>query len=263
LQEYGEADDVRRRHVAFFLALAERAEPMLGGGTQQKPWVNRLEDEHDNIRTALSWVLERQEGELGLRLGGALWRFWLARGYVSEGITWLQRALAGGGSAPARVKALEGEGWLVQFQGDFRRAEVTYEEMLALSKQLGDHGNTATALNSLAVMAAQQSDAGRARSLLEENLSVLGKLENERNDSYTLKRYNALGLLGYLILNEHDYERATALWEECLALARKAGDPFRIGEILSQPGICGAAARRLQAGDGILRRSTCHRPRTR
>jgi predicted ATPase/DNA-binding SARP family transcriptional activator/DNA-binding CsgD family transcriptional regulator len=232
LRENGEAADARGRHARFFLALADDAEPMLAG-PQQEPWVKQLEDEHDNLRAALSWVLEREEGERGLRFAGALWRFWFARGYIGEGIRWLDRALAGGGSATARVKALEGEGWLVQFQGDFAQAELIYKEMLTLSRELGDAGKTATALNSLAMMAVHQDDLERARALLEENLSVLRKLEDESNPSNTLKKYHALGLLGLLLINEHDYERGTAHWEECLALAREVGNPIHIGEILS------------------------------
>ena len=119
LEESGEAGETRGRHAAFFLALAEEAEPELSG-TQQGLWVERLEGEHDNLRAALSWVLEREEGELGLRFGGALWRFWTARGYISEGLGWLESVLASSGPrvAPPRVKALEGMGWQFQALGD-------------------------------------------------------------------------------------------------------------------------------------------------
>ena len=136
---------------------------------------------------------------------------------------------------PARVAALEGRGWLAQFQGEFGQAEATYEEMLSLSRELEDDGNIATALNCLATSAAQQDDFDRARSLLEENLFVLRRLE-ERSAPATLKKYDALALLGYLAINEHDYRRGMALWEESLALARKVGDRFRIGQNLSNLG---------------------------
>ena len=94
----------------FFLALAEEAEPELEG-PQQGLWLERLEREHDNLRAALSWVLERGEGELGLRFGGALWRFWYNRGYMSEGIGWLggcSRAAARKQSAWRRWKGMGG-----------------------------------------------------------------------------------------------------------------------------------------------------------
>jgi predicted ATPase/DNA-binding CsgD family transcriptional regulator len=235
LRENGEADEVHNRHVAFFLALAEEAGPELAG-PQQGPWVERLEEEHGNIRVALSRVLGREEAGLGLRFGGALWRFWFAQGYISEGVRWLEQTLAGGGSGPARVDALEGRGWMAQVQGEFWRAEATFQEMLGLSRELGDDGNIATALNCLATSAAQQEDFDRAKSLLEENLSVLRRLEDERKDPATLKKYHALALLGYLAINEHDYGRGIVLWEESLVLARKVGDRFRIGQNLSNLG---------------------------
>jgi len=238
LEESGKAYEVKARHAAFFLALTEEAEPELAG-PQQRLWVERLEVEHDNLREALSWVLERREADLGLRFGTALWRFWYNRGHLSEGIGWMERVLAGSepASSPVRVKALEGMGWLTQFQADFGRAEATYEAMLKLSRELGDKENVATALNSLGTIAAQQGDNARARALLQENTEVLRELEEEGSPATTLKRFHALNLLGYLaIYEEDDYARGTALWEESLALAREVGDPDRIGNTLSNLG---------------------------
>ena len=236
LEESGEADETRIRHAAFFLALAEEAEPELVGPGQDL-WVARLKAEHDNLRAALSWTLQREEGEVGLRFGGALWRFWHDRGYVSEGSRWLERVLAGGPeAAPARVRALEGLGWHLQLQGDLDRADAAYREMLRLSRALDDKGNVATALNSLAILAVTRGDNERAGALLEENLSVLGELEEE-GIATTRTRYFVFNLLGVLALNEEkDYAKGIALWEESLALARKAGDTFHVGTTLSNLG---------------------------
>jgi DNA-binding CsgD family transcriptional regulator/tetratricopeptide (TPR) repeat protein len=124
-----------------------------------------------------------------------------------------------------------------QFQGEFGRAEATYKEMLEVSRELGDKGNIATALNSLGTVAAQQGDNERAKTLLQENLEVIEELEEEGNPATTLKRFHALNLLGYLaIYEEDDYARGTALWEESLALAREIGDPDRIGIMISNLG---------------------------
>jgi predicted ATPase/DNA-binding SARP family transcriptional activator/DNA-binding CsgD family transcriptional regulator len=238
LEESEKADTTRDRHAAFFLALAKEAEPELSG-PQQSLWVERLESEHDNLRAALSWLLEGGEGERGLLFSAALWRFWYARGYVSEGLRWLEEALAVSDLEPtlAHVKALEGMGWLVQRQGDSERTKATYEEMLKLSQELGDKGNIATALNSLAIHAVAQGDNERATALLEENLSVLRELENEQNTATTLKKFHVLGLLGILAANKDgDYGRAEALWEESLTLAREVGDSNRIGTTLCNLG---------------------------
>jgi predicted ATPase/DNA-binding SARP family transcriptional activator/DNA-binding CsgD family transcriptional regulator len=237
LEESGEAEEVRARHAAFFLALAEEAEPGLIG-PQQSAWAERLEREHDNLREALWWVLKRgQAGPLGLRFSAALWRFWLLRSYWSEGVGWLAQALTGGGPATAaRVKALEGLGYLVQAQGDFERARATYTELLELSRKLGDRGNVATALNSLAALAVTGGDNERASALLEENLSVLRELEEEGNSEATLKRFHALTLQGALVVYRGEYVRGVTLWEESLALARQVGDSHRVAQALTNLG---------------------------
>jgi DNA-binding CsgD family transcriptional regulator len=229
---------VQNRHATFFLAVAEEAEPELAG-PQQSVWLERLEGEHDNLRETLSWFLEHEEGGTALRLGAALWRFWHTRGYLSEGTNWLERVLAVGepAASPARVKALEGMGWLAQFQGEYQRARATYEEMLELSRGLGDNGNIATALNSLGTVAAQQGDNERARALLQENLEVIEELEAEGDPVTPIKKFYVSNLLGYLAINdEGDYARGTILWEESLALAREVGDDYWVGITLGNLG---------------------------
>ena len=107
----------------------------------------------------------QREAELALRLSTALWRFWHTLGYLSEGVRWLDRAIADskhGSRSPARVSALEGMGWLTQRQGDTQRAKATYEAMLELSRRLGEKTNIATALNSLGTLAvAKATTSGR------------------------------------------------------------------------------------------------------
>ncbi len=238
LQESGEAGDLRRVHAKHYLRMVEAAEPELTG-PQQRLWVEKLEREHDNLRAALTWTFEREEPELGLRLSSVFWRFWIARGYLSEGLKWLEQALAQGGSTPApvRVKALEGLGWVTQHRGDTERAKAAYGEMLELSKELGSNENIATALNSLGMLAVTEGDNVRARVLLEENLAVLWELEDEQNATTTLKRFHVLGLLGILAINEEgNYARAVELWEEALALTREVGDTVLVGQMLSNLG---------------------------
>jgi predicted ATPase len=134
LEEVGEAEEIRRRHAGFFLALAEDAEPRLRG-PEDMEWLERLEAEHDNLRAALSWALEPREPQLGLRLAGALWMFWHAHGHYGEGRKWLEEALAKDDrtSVAARLKALEGVFWLTYDQQDLDRAEAAAQEGLELS----------------------------------------------------------------------------------------------------------------------------------
>src|SRR5213595_3597317 len=92
LASSGEIERTRQAHAAYYLQLSEQAEPELRG-PQQAMWFNRLEAEHDNCRAALGWALENGKGEIGLRLVGALWRFWMVRGRFTEGQGWLERVL--------------------------------------------------------------------------------------------------------------------------------------------------------------------------
>ncbi len=109
IREYGlerlavnvEMEATQQAHADYYLALAEEAEPHLKGA-EQGQWFARLEQEHDNLRAALQWLLEQGKTgdsiEMVLRLAGALRRFWEVRGHVSEGWTFLERALAVSGA---------------------------------------------------------------------------------------------------------------------------------------------------------------------
>jgi ATP/maltotriose-dependent transcriptional regulator MalT len=140
------------------------------------------------------------------------------------------------GASPARVKALEGLGWLLQYQGEYARARAAYEGMLELARTSDDKANATTALNSLGTVAIQQGDSQRARAYLQENLEALEELEKEGNTGTLLKRFHTFALLGYLAITEGDYTRGAALWEESLALAREARDTERIRSTLSNLG---------------------------
>jgi predicted ATPase len=84
LLAHGEAEAARRRHAACFLALAEQAASGLAG-PDAVTWLARLDAEHDNLRAALSWARDSGDQPLMLRLAGALGRYWLQRGHLSEG----------------------------------------------------------------------------------------------------------------------------------------------------------------------------------
>ena len=92
LAERGELEDARNRHLNRYVELAETAEPELTRAGQAV-WLERLSEENDNIRAALAWSFESGQVELGLRLAGALVRFWSIRGLMTEGRRWLTEAL--------------------------------------------------------------------------------------------------------------------------------------------------------------------------
>jgi predicted ATPase/class 3 adenylate cyclase len=234
LEESGEAEDIKRAHAEYFLALAEEAEPLLHG-PDQGVWIERLEAEHDNIRAALSWALKRGESETALRLAGTLPWFWYVRGHLSEGHQWLKEALARGGSteASSRAKALRGAGQLATDLGECEKATLLLEEALVLSRQQGDSKDLAASLYEAGWTAAVQGNHERARALLEEGLAAA------RESGYEWVASSVLNALANVAASRGDFERAQATFEEALVSFRKLGDSQGVGATLTNVGLLG------------------------
>jgi len=176
----GEAEEVRHRHAEFFLALAEDAEPRLRGA-EDVEWLERLEREHDNLRVALSWALERGNAELDLRLAGALWTFWQAHGHEGERRKWLEEALAEDdrASVAARAKALEGVCWMAIDWRDLDRAEAVAQAGLKLDDEVEIGNKLAASFRTmLGYTVALRGDNERAKELLEESLTFSRKADD-------------------------------------------------------------------------------------
>ncbi len=167
----GEEEAIRRRHAAYFLALAEEALPHLRS-SDQRVCLDRLEREHDNLRAALGWAVQSGDSEAAQRLCGALALFWRMRGHLIEGRRWCQSALAmvEGASQRARADALHGAAMLAHWQGDYAVTEALYEESLGLRRELGDERGIALSLNALGILADDVGDFDRALALHEESL---------------------------------------------------------------------------------------------
>ncbi len=233
LTEAGETAGVRIRHRAWYLDLAERAEPELRGPGQSE-WLEQLEREHDNLRAALeSSVAEHDAAPVGLRLAGALYWFWFVHGHWSEGRRWLESVLARGGDvpAPALLKTLQGIAFLAYRQGDYKRAMAAQEQGLAASRDLGDRRSSALLLITAGLVALHQGDYGRANAQIEESLVLSRQLE----DTWLISL--GLGNLGAVARHQHDYPQAEALYEQSLAFSREVGDKRRIAYALRNLGI--------------------------
>jgi non-specific serine/threonine protein kinase len=252
LEGQGELLTLRRWHVRYFLALAERAEPDLRG-SEQVAWLNRLEAEHDNMRAALEWGLaDSLDTDAALRLAGSLSWFWVSRGHISEGRRWLDRALVRPGeSPPARLKALYGIGWLAHFQRDRGVADRYLGEALSLARALDDVWSTAWTLHILGRAAYFQGDSVGAKSRGEESLVVAQAI----GDAWLIAW--GLHLLGLAAHIAADYARARSHYEASLVLRRQLGCSDGIGlclSLLSMLAIVeGDNARALQLGrEGLI-----------
>ena len=213
--------------------------------------MERLEDEHDNLRAALERALgPRGSVEHALRLCGALWWFWFMRGHLSEGRRWLDEALGQTGEQAAardnahlaldapgareamalRAHALNGAGSLAFNQGDYAAAEACYEESLALRRALGETRMIAFSLGNLGHVAARLGNAATARTRFEESLTLFRGLGEPEGIAY------ALGSLGHMVARRGDHRAARRHSTESLALFRELGDTRGIAWMLHDLG---------------------------
>jgi predicted ATPase len=240
IREYGterlaasaDAEMIAARFAGYILALAEQAEPGLRGEAQSV-WLARLTQEYGNIRSVLRWARDGTEGEVGLRLAGALWLFWYARGQLSEGRRWLSELLArDAGVAPpaARAKALLGASVLAAEQGDYDAATPLADGSLALFQALGDTRGSSSALSVRGNVAKYQGDYAQAVAAHEACLSLRRTLGDPGGIAA------ALNNLGIIASEQGDYARAEALYKESLTIKRTLGDARGVANSLMNLG---------------------------
>ncbi len=226
LDANGEERLIRHAHAVYYMTLAEESERQLVG-PQQAAWLERLEQEHDNLRAALDWSLQQDEDtnetqrrmEIALRLAGALRRFWQMHGHLNEGQTFTEKTLSASEgilvSAQARAKALIAAGTLASIQNDYDRTEAYCRESLLLFRELGDQQGTALSLFLLSVVPMMKGDNVAARSLAEEALALFREMGDKERVAWSLST------LGLLDTQEEKYASASARYEESLAIHRK------------------------------------------
>jgi predicted ATPase/DNA-binding CsgD family transcriptional regulator len=228
LWEAGEAARWQERHWTWYTALVERAEQETFS-PQQAVWFNRIEREHDNLRAALRYMLEGGEVGIAARIGaGALWHFWLYRGYLTEGRNVLERILRQYvEQTSTRAWVLLNAGILARYQDDSTRATVLLEESLDLARTLQERLLIAYVLYTLAELRCSWGDYERATTLYDECLPMLHELGDTRVLVLALSGW------GQVLRALGAYERSRALCEESLALARELGIPSRIAASLT------------------------------
>ena len=179
LEDSGEAEELRRRHAEYFLALAESLPVDVEVASE---WLDRMEVEHDNLRGALDLLEDLRETQLLLRLAGALWRFWGVRGYHREGMQRLEQALLTDDSATAaRARALIGASALAVDVKDYERALRYADEALDLYRGVDDAWGIARATFFQGFVAIESGDFAGARPRFEECLERFTELGAEHD----------------------------------------------------------------------------------
>src|SRR6185503_18759268 len=175
-----ERAELRRRHAAYFLDLAERGVPELTPATAAVP-LAELAAAEDDLRAALQWALEQEDPEPALRLTGSLWWFWYLHGEYSEGRRWVDAALARAGEleSPARARTLLGAGKLRFLQCDYPGAEELLEQASDLARRLGESRVLAATLQFAGSIAREQGYYDGAMALHAESLELSQQLGDE------------------------------------------------------------------------------------
>jgi predicted ATPase/class 3 adenylate cyclase len=227
-----ERQALERAHSAYFRDLAEEAEPFLTS-ERQATWLAILERELDNLRTVLDRAdrdhPDRQDVEDGLRIAGAIWRFWQQRGRLPEGRARLERMLArpeAQGRDAIRARGLGAYGSIVYWQGDQEHVLAPYQEAVEIARELGDRTLLAHALLDRSFV--QDFSPGaldhRVR-LLQESLEVA-------EDDDVFLQGKVWSALGYLQMFLGDIDGASESTQRALALQRESGDRFALCETL-------------------------------
>lgn len=223
-----------RRMAGFYTAFVEEHEKEYLEGGDAPVWLDMLEAEQDNMRAVLRWSKESGEAEAGLRLAGALWRFWEVRGFFREGRALLEELLAlpsASARTRARAKALNGAGDLAYRFGDYNAARRLHEEGLDIERELQDEDAIADGVNDLANITNAQGDYAAARRLYEESLEMQRRLGNKRGEAV------ALNNLGYVAQRQGDYREAGRLLEQSLNDFRALGNVLESGFALTGLGL--------------------------
>src|SRR5215213_9065050 len=241
----GEESATRSAHAAYYLALAEQAEPhLIASGSAA--WVERLAIERDNLHTAVAWALRTGNAAAVLRLAGTILSFAYARGEPREGQQWLEAALVAGRVVPpeTRVDALFTASALAQVRGDFSRSTALSEKGLALARAHGYIFGQARALLALGITAEWQGDLDLAARRYEESRSLMESLD----DSVRLPHWTLLPManLADVALLRGDPATAATLAEEAVAGWRQAGYLWGIAQALGT-----AAAAASERGDQV------------
>lgn len=189
-------------------------------GPSPDAWFARLDGETARLEEALALALAHDH-EQGLGLGGALWPYWLARGQLDTGRSWLTKLLAAsewGERSPARAKALYGAGTLAFIQGDKEPSLRLHTESLAIARELSDQGLEADALIGLARVALLDKDA----LVMEQRAQA--SLDAARSVADQVRVATALHHVVEAMRRQGRYEEAMPLYHQSLEAHRALGD---------------------------------------
>lgn len=224
LDEAGDTDPLRRRHRDYYLHLAEQADAN-SCGPRQYECGERLRVERANLFTALDYcvTVPGQERD-GLRLGAALWFYWIASGFVRDGRYWLDRALQAD-PAPSRdrARALWINGWIACLQGDYQAGLALLEESRDLAQELGNETELTYATQYLGWAKMMAGDLPQAIPLLDHVLA-----RHRASSRWTAPALTIFAIRAMAAGQVGDTERAMDLLDECRNICAALGERWAL-----------------------------------
>jgi tetratricopeptide (TPR) repeat protein len=248
LIEAGDEENIRRRHLKYFLQFSEQAESSLRGPAQIE-WYIRLQHEQDNIRTALEQAARNHDVEAGLYLSGRLKRFWESSD-LKEGIRWLAEFTDRSESKTfhhARAKALYAQVDLLIWMLQFERAYSAAEECLELYRKSRDPHGEVDGMLALAQALYQLDHPSQSIGLIQQALTLSESL------NYRQKKADSLFLLG---MSYRDLKRSHSYVDQAISLYRQIRGWSSLADCLSEWGHKTLLNGELQAAEEYLKEAT-------
>jgi predicted ATPase len=220
LRATGEMERIRSRHFDYFLSLAQEARLF---GNEKGGWLDQLEAEHDNLRSALAWSLEAGAMEKGAELILPILDFYWFRGYSTEAREWMDKFLEMESPAsPVRALLLQKAGWLTRAGGNFEKADMLLRGALEMALEISDKNRAAWALMDMGRSARDQGDNEQSISFFSQALTFAQESGEKR----------AIGVCLYNLAESYDQrgelETSRNLWEQGLNIMRMEGDQTHI-----------------------------------
>ena len=248
LERSGEGDELGRRHSELFLRLAERTRTMLRGPAQTA-WLDRLDAEHDNLRSALVRLLRERPAD-GARLAASLTWFWQLRSHLAEGEAWVAAALDVDPDLDVRAALAQARSQLTYYRDEVEAAELLMQEAVALWREAGDELRESESLAYLGVVAVEVGHEARGIEAMDASVELARRL----GDPWTLGF--ALWAVGASIVQGRSPRTETEAREalgESVTLLRSVGDPWALGASRVLPRRRRAAGRQPGSRDAALR----------
>ena len=219
LVESGELENVLLKHLDHYITFAEKARKEIEGA-DQKEWLDKLEFENFNFRTAITTSIVRELKEKGLYLAITLSRFWESRGYISEAMSYIEELILDPEefSQDIRRKAFQWMGTFNWIKGNYEKAQSFYEKSFKINELLNDKKGLGVSHTNLGIIEYAKGEFEKAKYHGEESF----KLFNELGDDHLAA--DCLLNLGAPLVNLGEYEYAEKVFTESLNLYRKLQD---------------------------------------